>query len=243
MQFLSPGLGHWKCLIWNASWTPILYTRISKHPTFLLRWFSHHLTWPKQCQGCYSTCSSMCLSCLGFSIINDSTSSRGDKSSIIYQQNIITISTSPLISIQKLSYFMLSPILFTSIPFEPIVLPKDIYEISLYYLEQSLDLVSALAYKKTANRIKLVTTTLPEDFQIIWRIPTDPLETLPEISFNLPNFSPGERYTLERKSTMNVVTPQVNFPWKITFDMLYTNEFVIRVCSRVLSISSKCTTI
>jgi len=62
---------------------------------------------------------------------------------------------------------MLSPILFTSIPFEPIVLPKDIYEISLYYLEQSLDLVSALAYKKTANRIKLVTTTLPEDFQII----------------------------------------------------------------------------
>ena len=62
---------------------------------------------------------------------------------------------------------MLSPILFTFIPFEPLVLPKDIYEISLCYLEQSLDLVSSLAYKKTANRIKPVATTLPEDFRII----------------------------------------------------------------------------
>ena len=39
------------------------------------------------------------------------------------------------------------------------------------------------------------------------------------------------------------VTPQVNFPWKITFDTLYTNEFVIRVHSRVLSISSERNTI
>jgi len=40
-----------------------------------------------------------------------------------------------------------------------------------------------------------------------------------------------------------VVTQQVNFPRKITFDMLYTNEFVIRVRSRALSIPSECTTI
>jgi len=39
------------------------------------------------------------------------------------------------------------------------------------------------------------------------------------------------------------VTLQVNFPQKITFDMLYTNEFVIRVCSRALSILSEHTTI
>ena len=39
------------------------------------------------------------------------------------------------------------------------------------------------------------------------------------------------------------VTPQVNFPWKITFDTLYTNEFVIRVRSRVFSISSERNTI
>ena len=40
-----------------------------------------------------------------------------------------------------------------------------------------------------------------------------------------------------------VVTPQVNFPQKITFDTLYTNEFVIRVRSRALAIPSECTTI
>ena len=107
---------------------------------------------------------------------------------------------------------MLSPISFTSIPFEPLVLPKDIYEISLCYLEQSLDSVSSLAYKKTANQIKPVAMTLPEDFWIIRRIPTDPLETLPEISFNPPNFSPGECYTLECKSAMNVNQEQFLWP-------------------------------
>jgi len=39
------------------------------------------------------------------------------------------------------------------------------------------------------------------------------------------------------------VTLQANFPWKITFDMLYTNEFVIRVHSRALSIPSERNTI
>jgi len=107
---------------------------------------------------------------------------------------------------------MLSPISFTSIPFEPLILPKDIYEISLCYLEQSLDSVSSLAYKKTANQIKPVATTLPEDFQIIQRIPTDPLKTLPEISFNPPNFSPGECYTLKHKSAMNINQEQFLWP-------------------------------
>jgi len=41
----------------------------------------------------------------------------------------------------------------------------------------------------------------------------------------------------------HVVTPQVNFPWMITFDMLYTNEFLLRVHSRALSIPSEHTTI
>jgi len=40
-----------------------------------------------------------------------------------------------------------------------------------------------------------------------------------------------------------VVTPQVNFPWKITFDTLYTNKFIIRVRSRALSIPSERNTI
>jgi len=40
-----------------------------------------------------------------------------------------------------------------------------------------------------------------------------------------------------------VVTPQVNFLRKITFDTLYTNEFVIGVRSRALAIPSERTTI
>jgi len=40
-----------------------------------------------------------------------------------------------------------------------------------------------------------------------------------------------------------VVIPQANFLWKITFDMLYTNRFLIRICSRTLSISSERNTI
>jgi len=44
-------------------------------------------------------------------------------------------------------------------------------------------------------------------------------------------------------SLRHAVTLQMNFPQKIIFDMLYTNEFLIRVYSRTLSISSEHTTI
>jgi len=41
----------------------------------------------------------------------------------------------------------------------------------------------------------------------------------------------------------NSVMPPVNFPQKVIFDILYTNEFLIRVRSRTFSISSECNTI
>jgi len=44
-------------------------------------------------------------------------------------------------------------------------------------------------------------------------------------------------------SLRRAVTPQVNFPWKITFDTLYTNEFLLGVRSRALAIPSERTTI
>jgi hypothetical protein len=56
-----------------------------------------------------------------------------------------------------------------------------------------------LAYKKVANRIKPVATTLPEEFRIVRRIPSDPLKDLPELPMKLPEFTPGIRYTLKRK--------------------------------------------
>ena len=36
------------------------------------------------------------------------------------------------------------------------------------------------------------------------------------------------------------ITLQANFPWKITFDKLYNNGFLIGICSRTLFISSEC---
>ena len=47
----------------------------------------------------------------------------------------------------------------------------------------------------------------------------------------------------ELVSQLRGVTLQANFLQKITFDMLYTNEFVIRVRSRALFIPSERTTI
>ena len=40
-------------------------------------------------------------------------------------------------------------------------------------------------------------------------------------------------------SLLPTVTPQANFLWKITFDILYTNGFSIRIRSRSLSVYDK----
>lgn len=63
---------------------------------------------------------------------------------------------------------------------------------------------AALAYKKVANRIKPVATTLPENFCIVRRILCNPLTDLPMLPICLPEFVPGDRYTLEQKETMSV---------------------------------------
>jgi hypothetical protein len=57
--------------------------------------------------------------------------------------------------------------------------------------------IESLAYKKVANKKRLVATTLPEEFRIVRRIPSDPLEDLPILPTNPPEFEPGERYTKE----------------------------------------------
>ena len=61
-----------------------------------------------------------------------------------------------------------------------------------------------LAYKKVANRVKPVATTLPEEFRIIRRVPSDPLANLPNLPTKPPEFKPGERYTQERMEQMQV---------------------------------------
>ncbi|KAF8813521.1 hypothetical protein BYT27DRAFT_7040573, partial [Phlegmacium glaucopus] len=59
-------------------------------------------------------------------------------------------------------------------------------------------------YKKVANRIKPVATTLPEEFRMVRKVPSDPLAELPTLPTRPPEFTPGKRYTLERKEMMTV---------------------------------------
>jgi len=86
---------------------------------------------------------------------------------------------------------MLSPIAFTLAPFEPLTHPKEIYKISIQSLASFSDQASSFAYKKVTHQVKPVATTLPEDFQIVCRIPSDLLETLPLLPFHPPDFIPG----------------------------------------------------
>ena len=57
------------------------------------------------------------------------------------------------------------------------------------------------------------------------------------------NVEQGKRSHGGTREQWRGVMPQVNFPWKIIFDMLYTNGFLIRIRSRTLSIFSECNTI
>ena len=67
-------------------------------------------------------------------------------------------------------------------------------------------------YKKVANRIKPVATTLPEDFRIVRNIVGNPLETLPVLPVRPPHFEPRGRYTLERKKIIDDLHPE-GFLW------------------------------
>ncbi|KIM35529.1 hypothetical protein M413DRAFT_14527, partial [Hebeloma cylindrosporum] len=61
---------------------------------------------------------------------------------------------------------------------------------------------NAFAYKKAADKVRPVATTLPEDFRIVRRIPSDPLANMPMLPTHPPEFTPGKRYTQERKDNM-----------------------------------------
>jgi hypothetical protein len=61
-----------------------------------------------------------------------------------------------------------------------------------------------LAYKKVANKVRPVATTLPEEFRIVRRVPSDPLANIPKLPTSPPEFSPGKRYTQERMEAMSV---------------------------------------
>jgi hypothetical protein len=59
-------------------------------------------------------------------------------------------------------------------------------------------------YRKVENRIRPVKTTLPEDFRIVRRIPSDPLLGMPKLPFVPPDFVPTAKFTQERRDNMNI---------------------------------------
>ncbi|RDB24437.1 hypothetical protein Hypma_008418 [Hypsizygus marmoreus] len=86
----------------------------------------------------------------------------------------------------------------------PTTRSPDTYDISL-------ENIHTLAYKKVANRVKPVATTLPEEFRIVRRIPVDPLLDLPVLPSKCEPFSPGKRYTNERMLAWDA--NPTNFLW------------------------------
>ena len=79
-----------------------------------------------------------------------------------------------------------------------IIWDQDVYLDPSIYMVDSVQKVLANAYKKVANRVKPVATTLPEEFRIVRRVPHDPLADLPTLPEHPPDFTPGKRYTAER---------------------------------------------
>ena len=77
-------------------------------------------------------------------------------------------------------------------------------DFATYYEPEREVSKKSLAYKKVANRIKPVATTLPEEFRIVRKIPSDPLAEMPTLPIKPPEFKPGKRYTEERKNKMPV---------------------------------------
>ncbi|RDB24695.1 hypothetical protein Hypma_008154 [Hypsizygus marmoreus] len=86
----------------------------------------------------------------------------------------------------------------------PTTRSPDTYDISLQNIH-------ILAYKKVANRVKPVATTLSKEFQIVRCIPVDPLLDLPVLPFKWKPFSPGKRYT--NKCMLAWDVNPTNFLW------------------------------
>ena len=61
-----------------------------------------------------------------------------------------------------------------------------------------------LAYKKVAQKVRPVPTSLPEDFRNLRRIPVDPLLSLLPLPTLPPTFTPGTCLTQECLNALNL---------------------------------------
>jgi hypothetical protein len=88
---------------------------------------------------------------------------------------------------------------------------------------------SLFAYKRVANKVRPVATTLPEDYRVRRFRPHDPLATLPPVLTNPPAFEPGERLTQERLEALNINRFGFLWPEEVRFltHILKTHEKVL----------------
>jgi hypothetical protein len=66
------------------------------------------------------------------------------------------------------------------------------------------DFSPAFVYKKVANKVRPVATTLPEKFRIVRRRHPDPLGSMTPLPAHPPEFSPSERFTAERRESLKI---------------------------------------
>jgi len=85
------------------------------------------------------------------------------------------------------------------------------------------------AYKKVANKVKPVATTMPSHARIIRRFPEDPLISLPILSPHPPAFTPGKRLTQERMDQLGVFQNEFLLPEerKLAARVLANNELAL----------------
>src|SRR5580698_5322739 len=67
-------------------------------------------------------------------------------------------------------------------------------------------------YKPVAIKARPVKTTLPDEYRVIREIKGDPLEGMPVLPIVPPPFTPGKRYTLERKEIIDKLHKE-DFMW------------------------------
>ena len=95
--------------------------------------------------------------------------------------------------------------------------------------------VSACVYKKVARKVRPVPASLPEDFCVVYHIPSDPLLSMPALSPHPPEFVPGLRLTEERLEALNL--NKHDFLWpeelKLLHQVLKINEYGLVLCPHV----------
>ena len=83
---------------------------------------------------------------------------------------------------------------------ESLVPRKYFSHISKYQTETE----TTYKYKKVADRVKPIPTTLLEDYRIIRRAHPDPLKDIPVLPTHSPTFFLDSRFTQERRNTLDI---------------------------------------